>query len=196
MSEPLRACAGRLQVVQGDITEQAVDAIVNAANNSLLGGAGVDGAIHDAAGDELLEECRTLGGCPTGGAKLTQGYQLPARFVIHTVGPIWYGGTQGEAELLVRCYRSCFALAEQHGLRTLAFPSVSTGAYRFPVERAARIALTAIKDELARLPAIELVRVICFERRTWDAYETVLRELFGAQGDTSPAEEKPTDWLF
>jgi len=176
MSDTLVGCGGRLHIIRGDITELAVDAIVNAANNSLLGGAGVDGAIHDAAGPELLEECRTLGGCPTGGAKLTKGYELPARHVIHTVGPIWYGGTNGEEELIARCYRSCFDLAEQYGLQTLAFPSVSTGAYRFPVQRAARIALAEIEQGLARLPSVARVTVVCFEDRVYEAYRAALME--------------------
>src|SRR5437870_3881569 len=135
----------RLELVEGDITEQAVDAIVNAANTSLLGGGGVDGAIHRAAGPQLLEECRKLNGCATGAAKITKGYQLRARHVIHTVGPVWHGGGHGEDELLARCYQSCFALAEEHGLRNIAFPSISTGAYGFPVERASRIAVREIK---------------------------------------------------
>src|ERR1039458_9285734 len=122
----------RLQVVEGDITRQTVDAIVNAANTTLLGGGGVDGAIHRVAGPELLEECRTLGGCATGQAKITKGYRLPAQRVIHTVGPVWGDGQHGEDELLASCYRSCFALAEQYRIRTVAFPSISTGAYRFP----------------------------------------------------------------
>jgi O-acetyl-ADP-ribose deacetylase (regulator of RNase III) len=176
MSDTLVGCGGRLHVIRGDITELAVDAIVNAANSSLLGGSGVDGAIHDAAGPELLEECRSLDGCPTGEAKLTSGYQLPARHVIHTVGPIWRGGTNGEDELLARCYQSCFALAEQHGLKTLAFPSISTGNYRFPVQRAARIALVEIEQALKRLPTVASVNVLCFEDRVVEAYRAALIE--------------------
>src|ERR1043165_7720259 len=131
----------RITVVEGDITRQKEDGIVNAANTTLLGGGGVDGAIHRAAGPQLLEECRKLGGCATGQAKITKGYRLPAKFVIHTVGPVWRDGNHGEDELLASCYRSCFGLVEQNGLRSVAFPSISTGAYGFPMERAARIAV-------------------------------------------------------
>jgi O-acetyl-ADP-ribose deacetylase (regulator of RNase III) len=129
----------RIKIVEGDITRQVVDAIVNAANTTLLGGGGVDGAIHRAAGTELLEECRTLGGCPVGEAKMTKGYLLPARWVIHTVGPVWHGGGQGEDGLLASCYRHCFELVEKHGIRSIAFPAISTGAFGFPLERATRI---------------------------------------------------------
>jgi O-acetyl-ADP-ribose deacetylase (regulator of RNase III) len=147
--------ANRVAVVEGDITRQRVDAIVNAANTTLLGGGGVDGAIHRAAGAELLEECRALGGCATGQAKITKGYRLPAKWVIHTVGPVWRDGSHGEDELLMSCYRSCFALVEQHGIRTVAFPSISTGAYGFPMERAARIAVTEAKKFLERNATVE-----------------------------------------
>src|SRR5437763_2758179 len=132
----------RIEIVQGDITKLNVDAIVNAANETLLGGGGVDGAIHRGAGPELLEECRKLNGCATGEAKITKGYKLPAKRVIHTVGPVWHGGKHNEDELLARCYRNSLALAAKHSVRTIAFPAISTGAYRFPIERAARIALT------------------------------------------------------
>src|SRR5262245_49726915 len=168
---------GRIQTAEGDITRLEVDAIVNAANTTLLGGGGVDGAIHDAAGPELLAECRTLGGCLTGQAKITKGYQLPARHVIHTVGPIWRGGDQHEPELLGQCYSSCFKLVEQHGLKTIAFPSISTGAFGFPVDRAAKIALSEIRKTLARLPQLEQVTVVCFDRRTLDAYHAARAEL-------------------
>jgi O-acetyl-ADP-ribose deacetylase (regulator of RNase III) len=162
--------ADRLEITRGDITRQDVDAIVNAANSSLLGGGGVDGAIHRAAGPELVEECITLGGCPTGEARITRGYHLPARWVIHTVGPVWEGGGWGEAELLASCYRSCFALARAHGLRSLAFPSISTGAYGYPVEQAARIALREIRSGLEGNPAIEKVIVVCFLPEVYEAY--------------------------
>ncbi|HTY88961.1 MAG TPA: O-acetyl-ADP-ribose deacetylase [Candidatus Acidoferrum sp.] len=154
--------SNRLGVVAGDITQQRVDAIVNAANTSLLGGGGVDGAIHRAAGPELLAECCTLNGCATGRAKITRGYQLPARWVIHTVGPVWHGGGHGEDELLASCYRSCFALVEQYGLKTVAFPSVSTGAYAFPMDRAARIAVRETKIFLGRNQTVEQVTLVCF----------------------------------
>jgi O-acetyl-ADP-ribose deacetylase (regulator of RNase III) len=164
----------RLEIVEGDITKQAVDAIVNAANNSLLGGGGVDGAIHRAAGPELLQECRTLNGCETGQAKITKGYRLTARHVIHTVGPVWYGGQQGEDDLLASCYRSCFALAERHGLRSLAFPSISTGAYGFPVDRASRIAVTEILSCLERNAAVEKVVVVCFGAQVYQTYQSAV----------------------
>jgi O-acetyl-ADP-ribose deacetylase (regulator of RNase III) len=158
----------RLKVLQGDITKQKLDAIVNAANTSLLGGGGVDGAIHRAAGPQLLDECRTLRGCATGEAKITHGYKLRARHVIHTVGPMWQGGSFGEEELLARCYRNSLALVEAHGLRSVAFPAISTGAYGFPVDRAARIALAEIKEFLERNTSVERVVLVCFGA---DAYE-------------------------
>ena len=164
----------RLELVQGDLTKVAADAIVNAANSALLGGGGVDGAIHRAAGPLLLEECRKLNGCPTGEARLTEGYRLPARYVIHTVGPIWRGGRAGEAELLARCYRSVFALVERHGLRTVAFPSISTGVYRYPLQEASRIALREIRAALERLPHLEKVTVVLFTPADLEVYRRAL----------------------
>jgi O-acetyl-ADP-ribose deacetylase (regulator of RNase III) len=164
----------RAQVVQGDITQQEVDAIVNAANTSLLGGGGVDGAIHRGAGPSLLEECKTLGGCPTGEARITAGYQLPAKHVIHTVGPVWHGGTRGERDLLRRCYVSCLGLATSHGLRSIAFPSISTGAYRFPIEQAARIAVDTVRECLEEPASVEVVRFVCFSESDRTVYERLL----------------------
>jgi O-acetyl-ADP-ribose deacetylase (regulator of RNase III) len=161
----------RLQIIEGDITTLPVDAIVNAANNSLLGGGGVDGAIHRAAGPGLLAECRTLGGCATGEAKITGGYDLPARHVIHTVGPVWHGGGQGEIELLARCYRNSLALAHEHRLRTIAFPSISTGAYGFPIRRAARIALRTILAFLDHHPNFDQVLCVCYSRSDYEEYQ-------------------------
>ena len=166
----------RIQVVEGDITKQAVDAMVNAANTTLLGGGGVDGAIHRAAGPELLAECRTLGGCPTGQAKITKGYRLSAKFVIHTVGPVWRDGLHGEDELLACCYRNSLALAAQHGLRTIAFPSISTGAYGFPMERAARIAVREIRLFLRAHPEVEEVRLVCFGAMARQIHDAALGE--------------------
>lgn len=160
----------RIRVIEGDITEQRVDAIVNAANTSLLGGGGVDGAIHDAAGPELLEECRTLGGCPTGEARITKGYNLPAKHVIHTVGPVWNGGKRGEDELLANCYRNSLALAAEYRLWTIAFPAISTGAYRFPIDRAARIAVREVATFLRQHPEITSVCFVCFGRDVRDVY--------------------------
>ncbi|MBI4657864.1 MAG: O-acetyl-ADP-ribose deacetylase [Verrucomicrobia bacterium] len=169
----------RLQVVEGDITRQQVDAIVNAANTTLLGGGGVDGAIHRAAGPELLEECRKLNGCPTGQAKITRGYHLPAKSVIHTVGPVWRDGRHGEDELLASCYRSCFALVAKHGIRTVAFPSISTGAYGFPMERAARIAVTEAKDFLGRDRSVEKVILVCFGKSAYETHLAAVKEICG-----------------
>ena len=164
----------RLQLVQGDITRQKVDAIVNAANSTLLGGGGVDGAIHRAAGPELLAECRTLNGCPTGEAKITKGYKLPAKYVIHTVGPVWHGGSQNEDELLRRCYGNSLALAAAHGLRSIAFPSISTGAFGFPIERAAPLALAGSRVFLESHPDFEPVLVVCFSKADYDCYRQAL----------------------
>ncbi len=167
----------RIRIEQGDITQQQVDAIVNAANNSLLGGGGVDGAIHRAAGPELLEACREIGGCPTGEACITYGYNLAATYVIHTVGPIWAGGDQGEADLLANAYRGSLELARDHDAATVAFPAISTGAYGFPLQRATRI---AIAETLAFLEGSELpetVTFVCFDLATRAVYESVLGEL-------------------
>ena len=167
----------RIEIIQGDITKQAVDAIVNAANTTLLGGGGVDGAIHRAAGPELLAECRTLHGCRTGEAKITRGYRLPAKFVIHTPGPVWHGGDRHEPELLASCYRSCLELATANGCKTVDFPSISTGVYHFPLDRAAGIAIGTIADFLADHPEIERVRMVCFDARTKGFYDAALRAL-------------------
>jgi O-acetyl-ADP-ribose deacetylase (regulator of RNase III) len=160
----------RIDLLKTDITTLAVDAIVNAANCSLLGGGGVDGAIHRAAGPELLAECRLLGGCPTGQAKLTKGYRLPARSIIHTVGPVWNGGAHGEGELLASCYLSCFAIARAHGLRTLAFPAISCGVYRFPVDLAVEIALDQTLAGLDANSDLERVIFACFDEAVYAAY--------------------------
>ena len=158
----------------GDITAEDTDAIVNAANTTLLGGGGVDGAIHRAAGPRLLAECRTLGGCRTGQAKLTKGYNLKSRFVIHAVGPVWSGGKRGEDELLADCYRNALALAVEHSLQTIAFPAISTGAYRFPLERAARIALTETRAFLQGHPSIKQVVFVCYDQQAFDVYRRFL----------------------
>jgi len=164
----------RVEAVQGDITTQAVDAIVNAANSTLLGGGGVDGAIHRAAGPELLAACRVLGGCPTGEARITAGYRLPAKFVIHTVGPVWSGGGRREPELLRGCYVSSLQLATEHGIRSIAFPSISTGAYCYPIDQAARIAVDTVQEVLARPTCVELVRFVCFSEGDWGVYLELL----------------------
>jgi O-acetyl-ADP-ribose deacetylase (regulator of RNase III) len=169
--------AGRIRVERGDITRLAVDAIVNAANAALLGGGGVDGAIHDAAGPELLAECRTIGGCPPGEARLTRGYRLPARHVIHTVGPIWRGGEHGEAEILAACYRSCLSLARDRRFRDIAFPAIATGVYGFPREAAARIATGAVRAHLAVEAIPELVIFCCLDEATVAAYVAAMRGL-------------------
>ena len=172
---------GKIQIIQGDITKQAVDAIVNAANCSLLGGGGVDGAIPRAAGPELLAECRTLNGCATGQAKITKGYRLPAKYVIHTPGPVWHGGSHGEAELLASCYRSCLTLAREHGCKTVDFPSISTGVYHFPLEKAAEIAISTIAAFLETAPELQQVRMVCFDARTKAHYDQALARLEGSK---------------
>ena len=163
-----------LTVLQADITMLKVDAIVNAANESLLGGGGVDGAIHRAAGPELLAECRKLNGCKTGEAKITQGYRLPARFVIHTVGPVWHGGGDGDAALLASCYRESLRLAAAHGAHSIAFPSISTGIYGYPVEDAARIAVATVRDALSELESIREVIFCCFSAGDADVYRRLV----------------------
>ena len=171
--------AGRIEVVEGDITGQKVDAIVNAANTSLLGGGGVDGAIHHAAGPGLLEECRSLGGCKTGEARITGGYRLPAQWVIHSVGPVWRGGRRGKDELLASCYRNSLALAEQHHLRSIAFPAISTGVYGFPKERAARIAVAEVKGLIDQRGSIERVVFVCFGKEDYEVYRAAVDEIAG-----------------
>jgi O-acetyl-ADP-ribose deacetylase (regulator of RNase III) len=168
----------RLQAIKGDITGLAVDAIVNAANESLLGGGGVDGAIHRAAGPELLAECRTLGGCPTGEAKITNGYRLKARRVIHTVGPVWHGGGHGEERLLESCYRNSLALVRQHGLKSVAFPAISTGVYRFPLPRATAIAVQSVADVLRTMPDTSVI-FCCFNDEALTLYRAELAKLRG-----------------
>ena len=165
----------RVAVLKTDITALAVDTIVNAANSSLLGGGGVDGAIHRAAGPDLVAECRLLGGCRTGEAKITKGYRLPAKFVIHTVGPVWNGGTHNEPELLAPCYRSCFAIARERGLRTLAFPAISCGIYGYPIPDAVAIAVRETLAELDVNEAIDQVIFACFGDEVFEAYQHTLR---------------------
>jgi len=164
----------RIEVIEGDITRQQVDTIVNAANTTLLGGGGVDGAIHRAAGPQLLEECRRLNGCPTGEAKITKGYNLPAKWVIHTVGPVWRDGQHREDALLANCYRNSLALADRHRIRTVAFPAISTGAYGFPLERAVQIAVRETKTFLEQTKGVAKVVFVCFGKPSYEAYSNCL----------------------
>ncbi len=166
----------RIAVIIGDITTQGVDAVVNAANRTLLGGGGVDGAIHKAAGPDLLKECRLLNGCRTGEAKITRGYNLPARFIIHTVGPVWQGGRGGEDRFLASCYRNSLALAELSGVRSIAFPAISTGAYGFPLERATRIAVRTVREFLAVHPSVEKIIFVCHDTDAKRVYCTLLEK--------------------
>ncbi|HEX9291043.1 MAG TPA: O-acetyl-ADP-ribose deacetylase [Anaeromyxobacteraceae bacterium] len=174
-----RYLGGRLETVRDDITRLSVDAIVNAANPSLLGGGGVDGAIHRAAGPGLLDECRGLGGAQPGEAKITRGHRLPARHVIHTVGPVWHGGGHGEGDVLARCYRACLRLASERELRTIAFPAISTGAYGFPLDRATRIAMEEARRGLSAHPALERIVFCCFSDADLRVYDATALEMFG-----------------
>jgi len=171
-----------IEAIKGDITQQRLDAIVNAANTTLLGGGGVDGAIHRTAGPELLEECRRIGGCPTGEARITRGYRLPAKYVIHTVGPVWGGGKGREPELLRNCYVNSLRLANEQGIESVAFPSISTGAYRYPIAQAARIAVETVREELNRPGSVELVRFVCFSSADLGVYRAILRERGAGSG--------------
>jgi O-acetyl-ADP-ribose deacetylase (regulator of RNase III) len=178
MSDPL---TGRIRLQRGDITRVATDAIVNAANSSLLGGGGVDGAIHRAAGPGLLAECRTLGGCPTGSAKITKGHKLPARFVIHAVGPVYRNGQSGEPQALAGCYRTALSLAVENGCKSIAFPAISCGVYGYPLAEAARVALAEVIAFLTSDRQIKEVVFVLFDQRAYAAFEEVYRDLLGAQ---------------
>lgn len=164
-----------IEIIQGDISQQDVDAIVNAANNTLLGGGGVDGAVHRSAGPALLEECRTLGGCPTGEARITHGYDLRAKHIIHTVGPVWHGGRRNEPESLANCYRNSLELAAEHGVRSIAFPSISTGVYGYPIGKASKIAVTTVRKWLEDPGPIELVRFVCFGAGDFEVYKRLVK---------------------
>jgi len=166
----------KIEILKGDITKLKVDAIVNAANTSLLGGGGVDGAIHRAAGPELLEYNRKLGGCKTGEAKISPGFNLPAKFIIHTVGPVWQGGNNNEDELLANCYKKSLTLAVENGIKTIAFPAISTGIYSFPLERATKIAVAEVKKFLNKNDFIEKVIFVCFDEKTYEIYDKVLNQ--------------------
>lgn len=174
----MKKISDRIRVIQDDIVKLEVDAIVNAANSTLLGGGGVDGAIHKAAGPELLEECRKLQGCPTGEAKITKGYLLPAKWIIHTVGPIWQGGKKGEEKLLASCYKKSLELARENSIKTIAFPAISTGTYRFPSEKAAKITVYEIKQFLQENKTPELVYLVCFNLKTYEGIHKALKENF------------------
>jgi len=171
---------GKVEIIEGDITRQAVDAIVNAANTSLLGGGGVDGAIHRAAGPELIEETKKIGGCPTGEARISKGYRLPAKWIIHTVGPIWSGGGKNEDQLLANCYRNCFKASKALEISSIAFPAISTGVYRFPLERATEIAMNETKVFLQKNGRLEKVLFVCFGKDTLNTYEKVYERIFQA----------------